>query len=335
MKKLAAFLCLAALALPMSARTPSQLKSRASGTRSQSVQAMLAPRVVATGEQARKSVTAHLRASSALRNSVRSNAILLNSSARVVAIPAAGSVRGLNNTFFRSDVTLVNYNADDQDLQVYWMPNGGGDPTLFELTLPGDELPFTVPDFVGTVLELQNQLGSLLMIPVNNAGGFDTNAAFDAYSRIWTPQPNASGTVSQPFPGIAPEHMIGHYEGIILGVRQDADFRTNVGIVNYSDEDLDFVITIFPDGGTQYIDVPVSVPALAYKQLPLPAGTYGPMTLAVGIDGDPGQDFNEDVAWTAYASSTDNRTGDGWVSMVAIGTDDEGLDEIGLKKNEE
>ncbi len=270
-----------------------------------------------------------VRAGSAaqIRGGVGTSAIMNNSSTRSVVIPAAGSVRGGGGTFFRSDITLANWNVTAQDVAVVWMPNGGAS-TTFRTTFPGDRPPFTVQDFVGTLLN-RDGLGSLFFIPITSAGAVDPNGAIDAYSRIWTPQPNATGTVSQPFSGVDPNHLRGEYEAFVLGLRQDSAYRTNFGIVNLHNTQLNFLVTVFPESssaGTQLTEVHVTIPAMSMIQQALPAGAYTtPINLLVEVDENvPGSN----QVWTAYASSTDNITGDGWVSIAGKDWDDESLDSL-------
>jgi len=61
-------------------------------------------------------------------------------------------------------------------------------------------------------------------------------------------------------------------------------------------------------------------------QQALPAGAYTtPINLLVEVDENvPGSN----QVWTAYASSTDNITGDGWVSIAGKDWDDESLDSL-------
>ncbi|HEX2061531.1 MAG TPA: hypothetical protein VHK90_12390, partial [Thermoanaerobaculia bacterium] len=64
------------------------------------------------------------------------SAIINNRSTRVVVIPAAGNAPGANGTYFRSDVTLVNLNDDEQDVVAFWMPNGNPNGLVtFEATI--------------------------------------------------------------------------------------------------------------------------------------------------------------------------------------------------------
>lgn len=267
------------------------------------------------------------------RPGVGAQAITYNGSARAVLIPAAGSVRGGGGTFFRSDITFVNWNVADQRTLVLWLQNGASGPQTFSTTIPGDRPPFTVNDFVGTTLHLSG-LGALLFVPVNAAGNPDPDAAIDIYSRIWTPQPNATGTVSQPFPGVDPDNLTGDYEAFILGLRQDSAYRTNFGIVNLNNYQLKFLVTVFPESaapGTQLQEIAVTLPPLTMTQQPLsPSTLYATgVNLLVEVDETvPGNN----QSWASYASSTDNITGDGWVSIAGHDYDDESLDDHHLSR---
>lgn len=251
------------------------------------------------------------------------SAIINNRSTRVVVIPAAGNASGANATYFRSDVTLVNLNDEDQDVVVFWMPNGNpAGLVTFEATVePGP--PFTYVDFVGSTLELSG-VGSLLFLPVDAGGNLDPNGALDAYSRIWSPAPNgAAGTFSQPFPGVDLFHLDGEYEALLLGLRHDASFRTNYGIVNLSDFDLPFEITIFNNDGVVVSEIPLTVRSGEMVLRALPAASYGNISILVSVTTDvPASSFE----WTTFASSTDNFNGDGWVSIGSKPYSDDDID---------
>jgi hypothetical protein len=209
-----------------------------------------------------------------------------------------------------------------------WLPNGN--PEGFELlvfVLEGTTI-VTAEDFVGDFLELQG-LGSLIFLPLDpEAGDFDPNAAIDIYSRIWTPQPNASGTVSQPFPGVEPSFMTDEEDGVVLGLRQDAQYRTNYGLLNISEEDLTFRLTVLAEDNPD-AEVSVTVPSLSMVQTGIPAGNHGLLSLAFEVTSTP----TTEITWLAYGTSTDNTTGDGWVSIVANPWDDAQLDgEEGLEQ---
>lgn len=254
---------------------------------------------------------------------VQPSAIVNNRSSRVVVIPAAGNAAGANGTFFRSDVTLVNMNDDDQEIVMLWMPNGNPNGVIeFEGVIEFGP-PFTYVDFVGQSLKLTG-IGSLVFVPVTAAGDLDPNGAIDAYSRIWSPAPTGQqGTFSQPFPGVDLFHLDGEYEALLLGLRQDAGFRTNYGVVNLSDFDLPLNVTVFNNDAVIVSEFQVTVRSQEMILRGLPAGNFGNISILVNVAADiPGDEFQ----WTTFASSTDNFNGDGWVSIGSKPYDDDDID---------
>lgn len=250
-------------------------------------------------------------------------AIADNRSSRAIVFPAAGNAAGANGTYFRSDVTLVNLNDKDQDITGFWFPNGNPEGTVaFTATLPTGP-PVTYVDFIGAELELTG-VGALLILPTVDGFLLDPNGAIDGYSRIWSPAPaGSSGTFSQPFPAVDFDHLRGEYEALILGMRQDAGFRTNYGIVNMSGVDIPFEVLIIDNDGELVSQFSVTVRQGEMILRPIPAGAFGNISILVAVAEDIEGDAFE---WTTFASSTDNFNGDGWVSIGSKPYDDDDLD---------
>jgi hypothetical protein len=226
-------------------------------------------------------------------------------------IPAAGSLQGGGGTFFRSDVTLANHGFSPQEVLIIWIPRGadGRGGATFRTTIRHDVPPVTTRDFVGT-LGLSG-LGSLLFVAVDQGTTTPVFALLDGFSRIWTPQPGASGTVSQPFTAQDPDLLIEEFEAVSLGLRHDANFRTNAGVVNLRLSPRDFIVTVF--GERANATFTMSLPPLSMQQVAVPDRDYGALTLLFEpVDGD------EDASWAAYGTSVDNITGDGWVSRANL-----------------
>lgn len=253
------------------------------------------------------------------------SAIVENRSSRVLVIPAAGNAAGANGTYFRSDVTIANLNNVAQDVVVVWLPNGDpGAAANFRLTIPPGPA-FTYVDFVGQTLG-RTGVGSLLILPVGATGNLDVNGAIDAYSRIWSPAANnAPGTFSQPFPAVDLFHLQDERDAMILGMRQDSGFRTNLGIVNLSDFALPYNVSVYNNAGALVSSFQQIVRSSEMILRPLPAGDFGNITIRVNVGSGlpPGE-----MLWTTFASSTDNFTGDGWVSIGSLPFNDEALDVV-------
>jgi hypothetical protein len=230
-------------------------------------------------------------------------------STRLLLFPAAGNARGAGGEFFRSDVTLVNYHEfEDQVVVVIWLQNGVDTetPPAIEMTLePNSYYYFT--DFVGTILNRQNQLGSIFIVPIDSLGDIEVaDSALDGYSRIWTNQPNATGTVAQPFEATDPYEMFPFLTASIMGLRHDAQYRSNYGLVNIDDIPHVFTVKFLGEGADA--ETTVTIPAGGMIHAAVPAGNYGPLVIEVTVD-------DEVAPWVAYGTSNDNITGDGWVSI--------------------
>jgi hypothetical protein len=258
---------------------------------------------------------------------VHASVILDSASARAFIFPAAGSIAGGGGAlFFRSDITLVNYrDAAQQVLAGFW-PQGSSNSLSTAnykvLTLPAAQF-VTVQDFVATALNTSG-LGTLIFIPYTGTD-FDDSGAIDGFSRIYTKQPGSTGTVSQPFDAVDPDTLSAQLidEAVALGLRQDVNFRTNFGVVNVDPSDHVYKVSFI--GEKMQTSITLTVKAYGMIQQAIPAGDFGALQILYQVT-DAGQNF---VSWVGYASSTDNVTGDGWVSLASADLTPEDLDLIG------
>ncbi len=151
-------------------------------------------------------------------------------------------------------------------------------------------------------------LGSILVFAELPNGNSDLNARLLGFSRIWSNQPNANGTVSLQFPAVSPQDSLSTAHGYALGLRHDGQYRTNVGIVNLDTVARTWTVRIV--GLNQTGQFNVTVQPFSMMQVPLPAGNYGDLFL--DLQATSGSNFY----WSGYGASVDNITGDGWVSRA-------------------
>ena len=226
-----------------------------------------------------------------------------------LALLVVGEVQGGLGTSFRTDVMLINNRSVDQPVVVRWLPrdqNGAAIPAV-PLTLRANAF-FPLRDFVHSIG--QTGIGSVIVTAVTADGSFDVNGKLDGFARVYTETTcgNTTGTVSQAQQSVITSQFAGAERGTILGLRQDAGFRTNVGVVNFdrnAAHTFDIVISGQGVGGSMTITVQPS----SLTQLPIPAGTYGDLLISVRGRSDA-------AAWHAYGSSVDNQTGDGWIALA-------------------
>src|SRR4051812_12623103 len=103
-------------------------------------------------------------------------------------IPAAGAQPGGGNTFFRSDISLINYRGISQRVRLQWLPQdvSGVGLAPIDITLNGAS-GIASEDFVTNVLQ-KSGLGAILVTGVDSGGVPDDAALLVATSRIWTPE---------------------------------------------------------------------------------------------------------------------------------------------------
>jgi hypothetical protein len=248
-------------------------------------------------------------------------------SGRSFIIPAAGSTAGGGGTlFFRSDVTLVNYAPTAQKVLAGFWPAGSSNslnPAQYkQLTLNPNQF-VTLTDVVATTMNTTG-LGTLVFIPFNGTN-LDPNGAIDGFSRIYTKQPGSNGTVSQPFEAVNVDTQSAALsdEAIALGLRQDANYRTNFGIVNVDGNQRTYNIIFKGESSTTTITR--TLPAFGMIFEAAPGGDFGALQIVFQVT-NAGSDF---VTWTGFASSTDNTTGDGWVSIASADLTPSDLDLVG------
>jgi hypothetical protein len=231
--------------------------------------------------------------------------------------PSAGSVQGNGGTYFRSDVTIANYRSSSQKIAIYWLAGGQNNSTAQPqyLTLNANSTYF-LRDFVGTTLG-KSGLGAVLVNAVTSSNQFDSQASIDGFSRIWTNQPGASGTVSLSFPSVAQADSYGSGSAVALGLRQDSGFRTNAGIVNLDSATHTWSVHVGGINGST--DFTIQVPPFSQVQTSIPAGNWGDLYLS----------FTPNVSnfyWSAFGATADNITGDGWVAHAGqLGGQPQGL----------
>jgi photosystem II stability/assembly factor-like uncharacterized protein len=227
------------------------------------------------------------------------------------SLPAIGTVRGAGGTVFRTDVTLSNGRSADQEVMIAWLPQGnanGAAVSMFQATVPP-----SIEDTGGTltISDLADELrleglGSLVVIAVNAAGELDASAAIDGFARIRSASSCGPGSVSQSFAAV-PLGGASSRRARSLGLRHEAAYRTNAGILNLGETTREFTVVV--DGQRRSERFTVTVPPFAPVQAAVPDHDYGAVALTVISDGAGGP-------WVAYGSSVDNGSGDAWAAVA-------------------
>jgi hypothetical protein len=241
-----------------------------------------------------------------------------------VMIPVAGTVAGANGTRFQTDLTITNQTsgAGGVLVDVYWLPRdvpGSGTPVK-RLALAPWRVEF-YEDFVTRTLNLSG-LGAIAYRP-----GRWIAEPCRAHRRIRAPVDAGTGTGGNGLSGrqclyavFPPTDDFQPIPGRVYGLRQDANFRSNYGLVNMSSKPLTFIVSFFTgSSGTvneQTRSELVTVSAQSMTQRAVPEQMQGQLMISMVADQERSL-VNPTAplqAWAAYGSSVDNITGDGWYS---------------------
>ena len=241
-------------------------------------------------------------------HAVRASVIAVDWSTDSFVIPVAGNAAGSGGTYFRSDVVFNNDRLQSQPIAIGWMAQGQNNCSArLEYFVLSSNSITVADDFVGVQLG-KTGLGAVLVTSVTSNGAYDDDGEIDGYSRIWTRQPGSTGTVSQNFTAISVTDSIGSLPATLMGLKQSAAFRTNVGVVNFDTAAHTWTFRSIFNGTTTSVTVPPCSMTLTAAANGSASGS-GNVAFTVRSDG-----FG--FWWSGFGSSTDNVTGDGWVARA-------------------
>ncbi len=213
-------------------------------------------------------------------------------------IAAAASTPGRHGTHWRTDLTIFNTSDVGIWARVHFIE--GGDQNNF--WSPGSHIflhpreTVAVKDVVGDLFGLEKTSGALLV--------------YDGYgelltSRTLTDDPGG-GTYGQGVPSRKSQEDYDNLPQVVLGLRQDEDFRSNVGFVSLYNDPYEFTATVHDVSGDAVGELPVLLPEFGYLQVDQVLKTVG------GNSVKDGYLTLTAPRWlvSAYASVIDNHTGD-------------------------
>lgn len=233
-----------------------------------------------------------------------------------ILLPVVINTPGLNGTFFKTDAFFANFRNVDQEVLVRFLPEGASAAPPLRLSISA-LTNIAAVDLLGPGSDLaRNGVGALLITAVlQRTDIVDQSAKLLGQFRIWTPQPGSPGTVSFGAWGPPSDNIHGLNGAIALGLRQNAAFRTNVGIVNLDPVNTRTWAVTVRSGGTPITFtitlLPLSMQLVAVPTTITPTGN-GYLSVTFAPFDTPGTDFR----WSAFGVTADNITGDSWLSMA-------------------
>ena len=210
-------------------------------------------------------------------------------------LPAVASTPGAYGTNWRTEAVFTNAPLESTDVTLTYHPATGGDPFVFDFTLePGEVRHFS--DLLDEAYALSDSFG-WLQIDSSCAG-------LQVRARIFTGVP---GTYGQGLQAQQQNSLsLGTTPVYLLNLLENANYRSNLGLLNLSDTETTFTLDLLKDSSI-----------VSSKTLPLPGQTLqqlnGVLPSFFGTSGD-GYTVRitgpEGTPYTAYLSTVDNRTGD-------------------------
>jgi hypothetical protein len=215
-------------------------------------------------------------------------------------IPAVANLPGVGGTFWRSDVSVLNINDRDITIVMYLLPeirDGGAtfEPMESDLIQVPANSQVTFANVVQSVFGLINRKGALSVLTLDGS-------PITLSSRTYTFD-DEGGSYGQDIHALLVSQV-----AWAPGVREDAFFRTNVGIFLPMEPapGTVFTVTIFDDEGNEQGSGSLFFPEAGIQQRNVEAFGVGTMVdgYAVFSCSDP------TLVWYGYASRVDQTTGD-------------------------
>lgn len=178
--------------------------------------------------------------------------------APAVYLPGIARVTGYGSTFFSTGLSIANVGAGTAYVEVTFLEHDRDNnraPSRFLTLAPGETRH--IEDALGTLFGLSETYGALAV------EGGDSDRLVVA-ERIATPSASGAGTVGQQVDSLSDDGFFSR--GSILGLREDAAFRSNVGLFNPEPFTAAVTLTLRRADGQVIGEAEVSVPPLGYVQ---------------------------------------------------------------------
>lgn len=214
-------------------------------------------------------------------------------------VPAAAQTNGIGGSVWRTELTLFNGGSEAASGQSTFIPGGGG-PVLTRSLFLGVNQSITYANALSDLFGLSAGSGAIAI----EASSATTTPAIRITSRTFTT--GVAGTYGQAVPNVSDDSPA---TLLLTGIESDANFRTNIGLVNRSATPVAAGLTLYDANGNVIAATTVTVPENNFQQSPLssffPAvngRTFAALSMRV--------DCAAANAISVYGSIIDNRTQD-------------------------
>ena len=234
-------------------------------------------------------------------------------------IPVVGSVPGINNTMWRTDLTVYNNQNGPATMYMQYFPEGSSSSTA--------QLAATSSINAGATRLNSDIAASLFNNSLNGIGALRilTSGSVFANARVYNDQTSlGKGTFGQNVPGLTRAQAVS--QGILVGTinttsanaTASTNARTNIGLFNPSDSTTSVALSLRNTGGAVISTNIVTLGPWQHMQMPLSGVTGAAFPFVTGDVGASAVSFLAGSPIFAYASVVDNVSGDGSFILPSV-----------------
>lgn len=213
-------------------------------------------------------------------------------------LPSSARVQGAG-AFWTTDLTVANSGTSSTSVAIKFLGHEGsgvsGQERFYTIPARGTS---TWPDVLGLMFTRDADYGPILIR--------STSTSIVAQGQTWTASPSG-GSYGQSVPAISAAEAAGTTPRTIAGVRQDAQFRTNIVLANMKESEAAVALTVLLSDGTIANIYNTTLGPLGFKQVNL-ANDLGITNFSGGSVVVSSSTNGAQVA--AYASVIDSTTAD-------------------------
>lgn len=214
-------------------------------------------------------------------------------------LPAIGNITGASGIFL-TDLSLSNTSNATVVTRATFIDHDGSSASTAPVSLTLDaHQTLRMSDALGTLFGVTQGYGALQLTTL------DGSSSLVATARVYTPSLTTNGTVGQQINAITTQDL--RVRGSLLGLEQNAAFRSNVAFLNPGASVVPVTLELRDETGNVLTSRTLDLPPSRYLQrslLSLFAGVSFPSDSAVTLS------FQTSTPIFAFASVIDNQTGD-------------------------
>jgi len=215
-------------------------------------------------------------------------------------VSAAAQTTGVGGSSWRTELTLFNAGSDTLPVNLIYIPSYGNAVQSVTVTLGGKQT-MSYTNALSQLYGISNGAGAIAI----EATAASSTPQLRVTSRTFTG--GVTGTYGQAVPTVGSSDFSGNL--YLTGMTSNANFRTNVGLVNRGGSDASVGLTLLDASGNQVASANVTVPASNFQQTPI--SQLFPLLSARAFDSlSMKVTSSSPDAISVYASVIDNQTQD-------------------------